>query len=78
MGQSRGISWVEAQMAQEKAWRCGCWDCAAHRRHVLRKAALAALAIGITLTWATAGGLGHGFVDAAASTLNEAAAFTWF
>jgi hypothetical protein len=78
MSQPRGMNWVEAQVAMEKVWRCGCWDCAAHRRHVLRKAALAALAVGVTLAWASASGVGHGSIGEAMSAVSEAAALNWF
>jgi hypothetical protein len=68
MGQPRTMSWGESEEALVKVWRCRCWDCSAHRRHVLRKGALVALLLGISFAWATAAG------SRRASTVDERSA----
>jgi hypothetical protein len=52
MGQPRELNWGEAAVGLEQVWRCRCWDCMAHRRHVLRKLALVAVLLGLSCGWA--------------------------
>jgi hypothetical protein len=52
MGQPRELNWGEAAVGLEQVWRCRCWDCMAHRRHVLRRLALVVVLLGLSCGWA--------------------------
>lgn len=55
------------------AWRCPCWDCRSHRRHLLRLAAIGALMLGFTGGAAYGLGRGHASTGRAGAVSVEAA-----
>jgi hypothetical protein len=78
MGQPRTINWGEAQVGLEKVWRCRCWDCMAHRRHVLRKVALLVVLLGVSCGWAIETGAGKGGAEDEITVVGGGSGLSWF
>jgi hypothetical protein len=76
MGQT--ANWGEVEEGLAQVWRCRCWDCRAHQRHVLRMAALLMVLMGLTCGWAIeveASQLGPEVAD---TVTGDAGAGPWF
>jgi len=69
MVQPRATRWSEERQGLDRVLTCRCWDCAAYRRHLLRRLALVALLLGLTGGWAFRAGAWNG---AGASDIGEA------
>jgi hypothetical protein len=76
MGQPRTVNWGEGD-GLGQALRCGCWDCAAHRRYLLRKVALVAVLVGLSCGWAIESGARQGVVAGGVATVADAAGWPW-
>jgi hypothetical protein len=72
------MNWGEAGVGLEKVWRCRCWDCMAHRRHVLRRAALLVVLLGLSCGWAIETGTGHAPADDETAMVSGWGGVAWF
>ena len=78
MARPTTMTWGEEQVGMEKVWRCGCWDCAAHRRHVLRKVALVAVLLGLSCGWSIRAEAGHAWTVDEVAQVGGVTGPTWF
>jgi hypothetical protein len=72
------MNWGEAQAGLEQVWRCRCWDCMAHRRHILRKVALVAVLLGLSCGWAIETGADQVARSGGSAPVVEAGHLSWF
>jgi hypothetical protein len=77
MNQPGATRWGEERTGLDKVLTCRCWDCAAYRRHLLRKVALVALLLGLSGGWAFDRGAWDGKVASRLDPAAEVHATAW-
>lgn len=60
MVQPGATRWGVERQGLDRVLTCRCWDCAAYRRHLLRRLALVALLLGLTVGWVFRAGAWNG------------------
>jgi hypothetical protein len=67
----------EERTGLDRVLTCRCWDCAAYRRHLLRKAALVVALLGLSGGWAFAHGAWNGELASRAGVAAEVHVPAW-
>jgi hypothetical protein len=77
MVQPRATRWGEERQGLDRVLTCRCWDCAAYRRHLLRRLVLVALLLGLTGGWAFRAGAWNGAVASDADAVDGVETIAW-